>query len=52
VRVTYAPLKHTVDVRPKETTIIEFEANEDKDWFFHCHILYHMSAGVGLMFRF
>ncbi|MCP4922970.1 MAG: multicopper oxidase domain-containing protein, partial [bacterium] len=25
---------------------IEFEANEEKDWFFHCHNLYHMKAGM------
>ena len=43
---TYAPLKHTVDVAPMQTTVIEFDANEDKDWFFHCHILYHMKGGM------
>ncbi len=42
----YAPLKHTVDVAPMKTTTIEFEANEEKDWFFHCHILYHLAAGM------
>jgi FtsP/CotA-like multicopper oxidase with cupredoxin domain len=42
----YAPLKHTVDVAPMATTTIEFLADEDKDWFFHCHILYHMAAGM------
>ncbi len=42
----YSPLKHTVNVAPHETTIIEFEADEEKDWFFHCHILYHMKAGM------
>ena len=25
---------------------IEFLANEEKDWFFHCHLLYHMDAGM------
>ena len=25
---------------------IEFEGNEEKDWFFHCHLLYHMDAGM------
>ena len=25
---------------------IEFLANEDHDWFFHCHLLYHMDAGM------
>ena len=23
---------------------VEFLANEQKDWFFHCHLLYHMST--------
>ena len=43
---THAPLKHTVDVAPMQTTVIEFDANEEKDWFFHCHILYHMKSGM------
>lgn len=42
----YSPLKHTVDVPPMGQRIIEFEANEEKDWFFHCHLLYHMDAGM------
>jgi FtsP/CotA-like multicopper oxidase with cupredoxin domain len=42
----YSPLKHTVDVAPFSTQVIEFAANEDKDWFFHCHILYHLEAGM------
>lgn len=42
----YSPLKHTVDVKPFETTVIEFYANQEKDWLFHCHILYHMMSGM------
>lgn len=42
----YAPLKHTVNVPAMQTVTIEFLANEDKDWFFHCHNLYHMKAGM------
>jgi hypothetical protein len=42
----FAPLKHTVDVAPMSTTVIEFDANEFGDWFFHCHLLYHMKAGM------
>ncbi|MEZ5275546.1 MAG: multicopper oxidase domain-containing protein [Opitutaceae bacterium] len=42
----HAPLKHTVDVEPMSTTVIEFDANEKGDWFFHCHLLYHMHAGM------
>jgi len=42
----YSPLKHTVNVPPLQTVAIEFAATEDQDWFFHCHILYHMKAGM------
>jgi hypothetical protein len=42
----FSPLKHTVDVAPMSTTVFEFEANELGDWFFHCHLLYHMKAGM------
>ncbi len=42
----YSPLKHTVDVAPMSTTVIEFDANEFGDWFFHCHLLYHMESGM------
>lgn len=42
----YAPLKHTVSVEPMSTTVFEFYAVEPGDWFFHCHLLYHMEAGM------
>jgi FtsP/CotA-like multicopper oxidase with cupredoxin domain len=41
-----SPLKHTVDVAPMATTVIEFKANAEKDWFFHCHLLYHLVGGM------
>jgi len=41
-----SPLKHTVDVTPMSTTVIEFDAVERGDWFFHCHLLYHMMNGM------
>jgi FtsP/CotA-like multicopper oxidase with cupredoxin domain len=44
-----SPLKHTVDVAPMTTTVIEFMANEPGDWFFHCHLLYHMMSGMARM---
>ena len=43
----YAPLKHTVDVPPMSRRVIEFEANAQGDWLFHCHVLYHMMEGMG-----
>ncbi len=42
----YSPLKHSLDVPPMGEKIIEFYAGEDKDWALHCHILYHMKAGM------
>lgn len=42
----YSPLKHTVDLPPMAKRVIEFEANEEGDWLFHCHLLYHMMAGM------
>jgi hypothetical protein len=48
----YAPLKHTVNVAPMSTTVIEFEANEVGDWFFHCHLLYHMKTGMARLIHY
>ena len=42
----YSPLKHTVNVSPMESVTIEFMADDEKDWFFHCHLLYHMLSGM------
>lgn len=41
-----SPLKHTVNVPAMNQVTIEFEAHAEKDWFFHCHNLYHMIAGM------
>jgi FtsP/CotA-like multicopper oxidase with cupredoxin domain len=46
----YAPLKNVLDIMPMETDTIEFNANAEGDWFFHCHILYHMMAGMNRVF--
>jgi CopA family copper-resistance protein len=48
----YSPLKHTVNVAPMQKVIIEFNASEYGDWFFHCHILYHMDAGMARVFSY
>lgn len=48
----YSPLKNVIDIAPMETNTIEFAANQDGDWFFHCHILYHMMAGMGRVFSY
>lgn len=48
----HAPLKNIVDIMPMETDTLEFNANVEGDWFFHCHILYHMMSGMGRVFTY
>lgn len=48
----YAPLKNIVDIMPMETDTLEFNANLEGDWYFHCHILYHMMSGMGRVFSY
>ncbi|WP_299587275.1 multicopper oxidase domain-containing protein [Mucilaginibacter sp.] len=48
----YSPLKSVVDIMPMETDTLEFAATESGDWFFHCHILYHMMSGMGRIFSY
>ena len=48
----WSALKHTVNVAPLSTTVFEFAASEEKDWFFHCHILYHMMDGMTRIVRY
>jgi len=44
------PLKHTVNVAPGETVRIEFGADNPGRWFFHCHNVYHLEAGMAREF--
>ena len=41
----YAPRKHTVLVQPGGTVSWDV-TGEEGDWAFHCHMLYHMHAGM------
>ena len=42
----FAPRKHTVVVAPGGKVTFDFTANALGDWAFHCHLLYHMHAGM------
>jgi CopA family copper-resistance protein len=46
----HAPLKHTVMVQPGGTVSFDFTANVVGDWAFHCHLAYHMAAGMMRVF--
>ncbi|MBE0482924.1 MAG: copper resistance system multicopper oxidase [Bacterioplanes sp.] len=40
------PNKHTIIVPPGQTVSALLTANEPGEWAIHCHLLYHMSAGM------
>ena len=43
---THQPLKHTVRVMPGGFVDLDLTADAPGDWAFHCHLLYHMHAGM------
>jgi FtsP/CotA-like multicopper oxidase with cupredoxin domain len=45
-------LKDTVLVPPRGRISFEFLADNPGDWFFHCHNLYHMEAGMARVVRY
>jgi CopA family copper-resistance protein len=42
----YSPRKHTVNVAPGGKVSFDVTADAVGDWAFHCHMLYHMHAGM------
>ncbi|HYC95492.1 MAG TPA: copper resistance system multicopper oxidase [Sphingomicrobium sp.] len=42
----HQPLKHTVRVSPGGFIDLDLTADAPGDWAFHCHLLYHMHAGM------
>lgn len=42
----FAPRKHTVNVQPGGTATFDVTLDAQGDWAFHCHNLYHMTAGM------
>ncbi len=42
----FAPRKHTVNVQPGGTVTFDVTTDAVGDWAFHCHMLYHMHAGM------
>ncbi len=40
------PRVHTVNVKPAERISLLFNADAPGPWAFHCHVLYHMDAGM------
>lgn len=49
----YDPLVHTIDVGPFQTVTADFDADAGSGWwYFHCHNLYHMKAGMARLFHY
>ena len=42
----YLPRKHTVNVAPGGKVTFDLTADAPGDWAFHCHMFYHMHAGM------
>lgn len=40
------PVKHTINVPPGTTLYTETEIDAPGSWAFHCHLIYHMAAGM------
>ncbi|ANG61045.1 copper oxidase [Marinobacterium aestuarii] len=42
----FNPLKHTVNVAPNTTLTVDVPVDALGQWAFHCHLMYHMAAGM------
>lgn len=42
----HKPRKHTVNVKPAERLSVDITVDAPGRWAMHCHILYHMDAGM------
>jgi len=42
----YKPRKHVINVKPAERLSFEVTADALGEWAFHCHLMYHMHAGM------
>jgi CopA family copper-resistance protein len=42
----WMPRVHTINVKPAERMSLLFNADAPGPWAFHCHVLYHMEAGM------
>jgi FtsP/CotA-like multicopper oxidase with cupredoxin domain len=45
-------VRDTVLVPPERRVVVAFDANNPGLWAFHCHLLYHLEAGMFVTFRY
>lgn len=48
----FDPLLHTIDVPPGSTVTADVDTDASGQWFFHCHMLYHMMSGMARVFQY
>ncbi len=44
--MTDGALRDTVFILPHSTLTVQFDANNPGNWMLHCHMVYHMAAGM------
>ena len=47
---SHKPRKHTLVLKPGEKASVDVTADAEGPWAFHCHLLYHMHAGMMRLF--
>jgi FtsP/CotA-like multicopper oxidase with cupredoxin domain len=45
-------LRDTILVTPKQTVTVAFDANNPGTWYAHCHILWHLAAGMAVLVQY
>jgi FtsP/CotA-like multicopper oxidase with cupredoxin domain len=48
---SHKPRKHTLVLKPGERAAVDLTADAPGPWAFHCHLLYHMHAGMMRVFE-
>ncbi|MDQ2993934.1 MAG: multicopper oxidase domain-containing protein [Pseudomonadota bacterium] len=48
----FDPLLHTIDVPPGATITADVDTDTSGQWFFHCHLLYHMMTGMSRVLQY
>jgi CopA family copper-resistance protein len=43
---THNPAKHVISIAPGTTVNADIEADAEGQWAFHCHLMFHMAAGM------
>ena len=49
---SFDPLLHTLDIAPGATVTADVDTDASGQWFFHCHLLYHMMTGMSRVFQY